>query len=130
MLGPAGHLPDDDQAGVNPQADGQVDPEVPPEPLVQSPNLFDDLQPGAHSPLGIILVGERMAEVDQEPIAQVLRDVPLEAADHLGADLLVGPHDLAQLLGIEPLRERGRAHQVAEHDRQLAALGRGGRGAR
>jgi len=31
--------------------------------------------------------------------------------------------DLAQILGIEPRREFGRANQIAEHHRQLPSLG-------
>ena len=38
--------------------------------------------------------------------------------------------DLAQILGIEPRRERGRADQVAEHHRQLPAFGIAARGRR
>jgi len=36
---------------------------------------------------------------------------------------MIGAYDLAQILGIEPGRYRGRAHQVAEHHCQLTALG-------
>ena len=53
--------------------------------------------------LRVVLVGLGIAEVDQQPVAQVLGDVPLEAADDLGAGLLVGPHRLAQALRTEPL---------------------------
>ena len=33
------------------------------------------------------------------------------------------PDDAAQVLGIKPRRQRRRTHQVAKHDRELAALG-------
>ena len=49
-----------------------------------------------------------------------------EALDHRGGRLLVGAHDAAQVLGVEALREIRRAHQVAEHHGELAALGLGG----
>ena len=39
------------------------------------------------------------------------------------AAAVVGADDLAHVLGVEPSRERGRADEVAEHDRELAALG-------
>jgi hypothetical protein len=38
---------------------------------------------------------QRVAEVDQQSIAEILRDMPLIAGDHLGAGLLIGAHDLA-----------------------------------
>ena len=36
---------------------------------------------------------------------------------------VIGADDLAQILGIEPRRERGRADEIAEHHRQLAPFG-------
>ena len=80
-------------------------------------------QPGVHRPLRIIFVGGRIAEVHQQAIAQMLGDMALIAADHRGAGGLIGTHHLAVLFGIELLRERGRAHQVTEHHRQLPPLG-------
>jgi hypothetical protein len=38
---------------------------------------------------------------------------------------MIGADDLAQILGIEARRQRCRAHQVAEHHRQLPPLGLG-----
>ncbi len=46
---------------------------------------LDQLQPGAHRPLGIVLVRLRPAEVGEHAVAHVLGDVAVEAADHLGA---------------------------------------------
>ena len=63
-----------------------------------------------------------MAEVDQEPITQVLGDVAPEALDDPSCGLLVGADDVAQLLRIQPSRQCRRAYQVAEHHRQLAAF--------
>src|SRR5262245_36490794 len=42
--------------------------------------------------------------------------------DHRGAGLLIRLYDFPQLLRIKLFRERGRAHQVTEQHRQLAAL--------
>src|SRR5262249_18406079 len=47
----------------------------------------------------------------------------LEACDHFGAGLLIGPHDGAQVFGVELAREASRIHQVAEQHRELAAFG-------
>ena len=49
--------------------------------------------------------------------------MPLEAADDLGAGGVIGAHHRAQVLGIEPRGELGRADQVTEQHGQLAALG-------
>ena len=43
----------------------------------------------------------------------------------IGAATVIGADDLAHVLGIEPRRQRGRADEVAEHHRELAALGVG-----
>ncbi len=48
---------------------------------------------------------------------------PPKPAQHLADAAMVGGDDLAQILGVEPGRQLGRADEVAEHDRQLAALG-------
>src|SRR5262245_6981542 len=49
--------------------------------------------------------------------------MPFEAANHLRADLLIGAHHVAQLFGVELLRQCGLAHQITEHDGQLPAFG-------
>jgi len=43
--------------------------------------------------------------------------------NQLGAALMIGGNDAPQVLRLEPGRERRRAHQVAEHDRELATFG-------
>jgi hypothetical protein len=53
----------------------------------------------------------------------VLSNVALIALDYRGAGLLIGAHHFPQLLGVEVGREGGGAHQVTEHDRELAPLG-------
>ena len=52
-----------------------------------------------------------------------------EARNGTGGDLLVLRDEVAPLLGVELLRESGRADEVAKEHRELAALaGVGGRG--
>ena len=53
---------------------------------------------------------------------------PPALAISVGAAVVIGADDLAHVLGVEPRRKRGRADEVAEHHRQLAALGGGARG--
>jgi hypothetical protein len=50
----------------------------------------DQFQSGAHSPLCVVLVGLRITEIDQDPIAHVLRYEPAEALHGLRDALLIG----------------------------------------
>ena len=89
----------------------------------QPGDRLGDGEPGPDRPLGIVLVRLGPAEIGEHPVAHELGDVALPA-QHLARDrILVGAQDLAHLLGIEPRREHGRADEVDEHDRELAALG-------
>ena len=85
----------------------------------------DDRERRPDRALGIVLMGMRIAEIDQHAVAEILRDGAVEAADQLGGTAVKGGDDGLQILGIEPVRQRRRADQVAEHDGELAAL-RGG----
>jgi hypothetical protein len=58
---------------------------------------------------------------DEQPIAEVLRDMPLKAGDHLGAGLLIGPHYLAQVFGVETRREGGRVNEITDKNCRLRA---------
>src|SRR5215813_10592337 len=64
----------------------------------------------------------RVAEIDQDAIAHVFRDKAVEPRDDLGDGAVIRANDLAQIFGIELRRERGRADEIAEHHRELAAL--------
>ena len=91
-----------------------------------------DLEGCMQRALSVILVCQWPAEVGHHAIAQVLGHVALVAGHDFAASLSVGAHELAQLLGIEPLGECGEAHHVAEQHGQLAAFASGsgsGRGA-
>jgi hypothetical protein len=48
---------------------------------------------------------------------------PPASGDEIGAAAVIRADDLAQIFGIEPHRERGRADQIAEHHRQPLAFG-------
>jgi hypothetical protein len=75
-----------------------------------------------HGALRIVFVRQWIAKVDQQAIAKVLGNVPLEALDHRGTRGLIGPHDRAVVLRVEPSGQSGGAHQVTEHHREMAAL--------
>ena len=93
-----------------------------PNPLVQWPHCVLDPQPGAHGANGVVLVCLRIAEVHQQAVAQIARDVSIETHDPRGTRIVVGVQDLGELFRVDPLRQRGGVHDVAEHDRELPAL--------
>src|SRR3989442_15039537 len=64
-----------------------------------------------------------VAEVDQQTIAEILRDMAFKAGNYLGAGLLIGAHHLAQVFGIELAGEYGRVYQVTKQYSELAAFG-------
>ena len=73
-----------------------------------------DRKPGANRSLGVVLARSGPAEVDEQPVAKILGNVAAEALDSAGGGLLVLRDDLAPLLGVELLRERRRANEIAE----------------
>ena len=90
---------------------------------------LDQRKPGPDGAFGVMLVGLGIAEIGQYPVAHVPGDETAGSGDEIGAAAVVRADDLAHVLGVEPGRERGRADEVAEHDRELTALGGVQRGA-
>ena len=86
-------------------------------------NTRDQVETGTHRPLSVVLVRLRIPEIDQNSVAHVLGDKPGEARDRIGDAAVIGADNLSQILGIEALRQRRRADQIAEHHSQLAPLG-------
>jgi hypothetical protein len=115
----------DDEPGVNAHANREAGVAVPSETNIQPLQRVDNPERRPHCPLGIVLVGPRIAKVDKESVAEILGDVALEPLDYLGAGLLVGSHQVSELLRVQTSGEGGRPHQVAEHDGELATLGLG-----
>jgi hypothetical protein len=85
----------------------------------------DHRKPGPDGTLGVVLMRLRIAEINQDTVAHVFGDKPREAADRVGDGAVIGADNLAQILGVEARRERGRADEIAEDHGQLAPLGLG-----
>jgi hypothetical protein len=68
---------------------------------------------------------DTLAEIDQHSVAHVLGDKAVEIVDRLTDRAIVVADLLAQILGVEPRRQRSRADKIAEHDRQLPPFGVG-----
>jgi hypothetical protein len=111
------------QPGMDAQAHGQLYPPLPRQAGIELSQGLHHPEPGAHRPLGVIFVRHGVAEVDQQTIAEILRDIPVIAGDDSGAGVLIGPHYLTQVFRVELARKHGRVHQVAEQHRELAAFG-------
>jgi hypothetical protein len=117
----------DDLAGVDAGVQLQPHPRLALQPVVQLG------QGGVHAggrpdpPQGVVLVGDGDAEHGHDGVAgELLHRAPV-VQDHRPHGLVVAGHDPRQRLGIEPLAERGRAAQVAEHHGHgLAGAGRPG----
>ena len=72
---------------------------------LQSTYSSDQLQPRTHGPLCVVLMGLGIPEVDQHPIAHVLRDEATEALHGLRDALLIGRNDLAEVFRVHARRE-------------------------
>ncbi len=82
-----------------------------------------------HRALGVVLMRLGPTEIDEDPVAQQLGDITPVVIDRASSQALIGAQNLAQILRIEALAERGGTHQVDEHHGQLPPLGLSGSGA-
>jgi hypothetical protein len=117
------HGPNDHQSGVDAQAHREPNTPLLHQAHAQCVHSLDHPQSSPHRAQGVIFMGLGVAKVDQEAIAQILRNVSLKAPNHLGADGLVGADHLTPVFWIELPGQRRRAHQVAKQHGQLSAFG-------
>jgi hypothetical protein len=64
----------------------------------------------------------RVAEIGQNSVAEVLREIPFVALDDFGADGLVPGVEIAQIFGIEALGKRCGTDNIGEKDSELPPL--------
>ena len=74
--------------------------------VFRSLTAADQLQPRSHGSLCVVLMGLRIAEVDQDPIAHVLRYEAAEALHGLRDALLIGGNDFAEVFRVHARRQR------------------------
>lgn len=103
LLLPAPHLSHDDRTGVDAHVPSDRHPVLRKRPRTQLLEIAQHVAPRTDRSLRIFLMGLRIAEIDQQAVAQVLRDVARVAFDDLGGQPLIGTHDLAIDLGVEAL---------------------------
>jgi hypothetical protein len=116
-----------DGAGVDAEPHGQLDAILCRQTGIQGGDGLDDAQAGVHRAPGLVFMGRGVAEIDQQPIAEVLGDVAFILPDDFRRGLLVGAHHGAPVFGVELTGELSGAHQVTEQHGELAAFGFGGR---
>ena len=76
-----------------------------------------------YGPLGVVFMGLRPSEIDEQAIAERLRDIAAETDNFVADRLLVPRDDVLHVLRVEPRGELGRIHEVGEHHGELAPLG-------
>src|SRR5438128_7809122 len=79
------------------QAHRQWHTPLPRQARIELPHGLYNPESGPHRPLRIILVGQGVAKIDQQSIAEILRDMALKTLDHCRAGRLISAHRLAQL---------------------------------
>ena len=82
-----------------------------------------DLEPGADRALGIVLVRDRIAEIDQDAVADETGGKPFIVLHHADAGLAEARDHVTNVFRIELHREQGRIHHVAEHGGELTPFG-------
>ena len=90
--------------------------------FVELRDRVENRQARARRTLGVVVVRRGPAEVGHHAVAEILRDVPVEAGYRFGRRAMKSREGLAPFLGIEPGGDRGRADQVAEQHRQMTPL--------
>ena len=87
--------------------------------------LVDQLERCVDRARGIVLVGPRVAEREHDAVAGIVDDGAAVAQSDACGGFPVGDQNVAQILGVEALRQRCRADHVAEHQRELPTLAGG-----
>src|SRR5262245_24754366 len=91
-------------------------------PSLECDHRCDQIQPGTHRPLGVILMGLGVAKVDKHAVAEIPRHEPPETSYGFSDAFVIGRDELSQVFRIHLSGECGRTNEVREHHRDLPAL--------
>ena len=111
-----------DQPGMHPQAHGKLFPRGKRQPGVERVEGMQQAEPRPPGPLGVVVMRHGIAEVHEQAIAEVLRDIAVKAVDHCRTGLVIRLHDRAQVFRVQAARQLGGVHQITEHDREMPAF--------
>ena len=78
---------------------------------------------GEYRAHGIVFVRIRVAEIDEQAVADIERDMAFMSFDCVAHGLMVDPQQASHVLGIESLGERRRVDEIDEHHGELPSLG-------
>jgi len=82
----------------------------------------NDFQRRPNCAFGIVFVRHGPAEIRENAVADVPRDRAVVTRDYLTAMNSIPVQQVSQLFGVELFTQGRRAHEVAEHHRELAAF--------
>ena len=82
-----------------------------------------DRERRAHRAFGVVLLRVRIAEQRHQPVAELLQHMAAKPGHRRRGFVEIGVDEVAPVLGVELRREARRADEIAEHDRDRAALG-------
>jgi hypothetical protein len=111
-------IADDDLAGSNPDPYRRMTAWK----KLEARCLCDNIQRGPCRTLRVIVVSGRVAEVGEQAVAHEFGQEAIVTGHDVGADIVKRADQFPVVFNIEFGRQRRRAHQIAEHDRQLSAF--------
>jgi len=86
----ASHLTHHDHTGVDTQTHGQLHTAIRLQARIELLQGLDDPEPRPHRPLRIVFMGQGVAKVGQQAIAEVLSNIALMAGYDFGTGPLIG----------------------------------------
>ena len=84
----------------DPRGDADADLEIFVRPRFELRDDGRDVEASPYRPLGVVLMGLGIAEIDEDAVAHVLRHEPAEALHGLGDTLLISGNDLAEVFRV------------------------------
>ena len=112
-----------DQVTHDHEAGGDAYPDLKRLRALQATDAFDQGQAGSHGLLGIIFMSVRVTKIDQDTVTDAAGHEAAEPGHDFCNAPVVSPDDFAKVFNIEMYGQRSRADKVAEHHRDVAALG-------
>jgi hypothetical protein len=114
--------PDDDGAGVDPDAHPQPDGVTPLELVSVLREAPLDAERRVRRPPRSVLVSDRRAEERHDAVTPILVDRAVEAVDFGGDPLEAAFHDPVDVFGVEFLRDRSESRAIGEQHGHHAPL--------